>query len=248
MTASIASAQRSASREQQNPSPVLTRDLIEAGSLDALAVIDSPNLRLLTDADRIASLTKILSIRPRGDVWVFGYGSLIWNPAIDSVERRIAKIDGWHRSFCLSITALRATVDRPGLMLALDRGGSCYGAAYKLAEVHLERELLLLWRREMVCGAYVPHWIELKSIDGEGLGWAITFIIDADAPQYAGDLDEDTVVHRLATASGGLGSSADYLFRTCDSLHANGIRDTKLERLASLVKASYAEDRYLLRA
>jgi len=248
MTASIASAQRSARREKQNPSPVLTRDLVERGRIEVLAAIDSPNLKLLTDANRKASLSKMLSIRPRGDVWVFGYGSLIWNPAIDSVERRIARIDGWHRSFCLSITALRATVDHPGLMLALDRGGSCYGAAYKLAEAHLERELLLLWRREMVCGAYVPHWIELKSIDGENLGWAITFIIDADAPQYAGDLDEDTVVHRLATASGGLGSSADYLFRTCDSLHANGIRDTKLERLASLVKAFYTQDRRPLRA
>ncbi|WP_338801912.1 gamma-glutamylcyclotransferase [Pseudomonas sp. RSB 5.4] len=248
MTASISSAQQSARREKQNPSPLLTRDLVEGGRIEVLAAIDSPNLKLLTDADRKASLSKMLSLRPRGDVWVFGYGSLIWNPAIDSVERRIARIDGWHRSFCLSITALRATADRPGLMLALDRGGSCYGAAYKLAEAHLEHELLLLWRREMVCGAYVPHWIELKSIDGENLGWAITFIIDADAPQYAGDLDEDTVVYRLATASGGLGSSADYLFRTCDSLHANGIRDTKLERLASLVKDFYIQDPRLLRA
>lgn len=248
MTTRIASAQRTARIEKQTPSPLLTRDLIERGGIERLAAIDSPNLKLLTDADRKASVTTMLSKRPRGDVWIFGYGSLIWNPVIDALERRVARVDGWHRSFCLSITALRATVDRPGLMLALDRGGSCYGAAYKLSEAHLERELLLLWRREMVCGAYVPRWVELKSVNGKHLGWAITFVIDANAPQYAGDLDENTIAHRLATASGGLGSSADYLFRTCDGLQANGICDSKLEHLASLVKALFTKDRCLLSA
>lgn len=160
-------------------------------------------------------------------------GSLIWNAAIHSAEKRIARIDGWHRSFCLSITALRATADRPGLMLALDRGGSCHGAAYRLAEDDVERELRLLWRREMVCAAYVPRWVEVKSLGGESFGWAIAFTIDTDDAQYAGSLGEDTVVRRLATASGGLGSSADYLFRTCDGLRVHGIRDAELERLAS---------------
>lgn len=200
------------------------------------------------EADRIASLRETLAIRPQGDAWVFGYGSLIWNSVINSVERRVAWIDGWHRSFCLSITALRATADCPGLMLAPDRGGSCHRAAYRLAEEDVESELRLLWRREMVCGAYVPRWVELKTPDGEYFGWAIAFTIDADDPQYAGDLDEEAVVHRLAMASGGLGSSADYLFRTHDSLHVSGICDAKLERLASLVKASHAEGRLLAAA
>ncbi len=245
MSTGTVSLPREAHREGQNPSPVLTRQLLENGNIDALAAIDSPDLKLLTESDRIASLQETLAIRPQGDVWVFGYGSLIWNSAITSVERRIARIDGWHRSFCLSITALRATADRPGLMLALDRGGSCHGAAYRLAEDDVERELRLLWRREMVCGAYVPRWVTLKNLNGEHFGWAIAFTIDVSDPQYAGDLDEDTVVHRLATASGGLGSASDYLFRTYDSLHANDIRDPKLERLASLVKASHADDRLL---
>lgn len=248
MSTSTISLPLAAHREGRNSSPVLTRQLLEKGSIDALVAIDSPGLKLLTEADRIASLRETLAIRPQVDVWVFGYGSLIWNSALNSVERRIARIDGWHRSFCLSITALRATADRPGLMLALDRGGSCHGAAYRLAEDDVERELRLLWRREMVCGAYVPRWVELKNLNGESFGWAIAFTIDAGDPQYAGDLDENAVVHRLATASGGLGSSADYLFRTYDSLHANGIRDTKLERLASLVKASHSNDRLLAAA
>lgn len=248
MSASTISLPWAAHREGCNPSPILTRRILEQGNIEALAAIDSPDLKILTEADRIASLRETLAIRPSGDVWVFGYGSLIWNSAINSVERRIARIDGWHRSFCLSITALRATADRPGLMLALDRGGSCHGAAYRLAEGDVERELRLLWRREMVCGAYVPRWVEVKSLEGDSFGWAIAFTIDTDDPQYAGDLGEDMVVHRLATASGGLGSSADYLFRTHDSLRANDIRDTKLERLTSLVKVAHADDRLLAAA
>nr|WP_315591691.1 gamma-glutamylcyclotransferase [uncultured Cupriavidus sp.] len=245
MSAGTISQPLAAHHEGRNLSPVLTRQLLESGNVDALVAIDAPSARLLTEADHIASLRRTLAIRPQGDVWVFGYGSLIWNPAISFVERRITMIDGWHRSFCLSITALRATADCPGLMLALERGGSCHGAAYRIAEDDVERELRLLWRREMVCGAYVPRWIELKNLDGESFGWAIAFTIDADDPQYAGGLDEGTIVHRLATASGGLGSAADYLFRTYDSLHANGIRDSKLERLASLVKTSSADERLL---
>ena len=241
LSATTASLPLTAHRDGRNSSPVLTRQLLEKSNIDALAAIDSPGLKLLTEADRLASIRETLAVRPQGDVWVFGYGSLIWNSAINSVERRVARIDGWHRSFCLSITALRATASRPGLMLALDRGGSCHGAAYRLAEDDVESELRLLWRREMVCSAYVPRWIELKSLNGEPFGWAIAFTIDADHPQYAGDLDEDIVVRRLATASGGLGSSADYLFSTDESLRANGIGDTKLERLASLVKASHAD-------
>jgi cation transport protein ChaC len=221
--------------------PRLTRQLLEKDSIEALVAIDSPGLALLTEAERMASLRAMLSIRPPGDLWVFGYGSLIWNAAIDAVERRVARIDGWHRSFCLSITALRATIDRPGLMLALDRGGSCHGAAYRLAEEDIESELRLLWCREMACGAYAPRWVELKDNDGAAFGWAIAFTIDAHHPHYAGDLDEATAVRRLATASGGLGSAADYLFRTCDSLHANGIRDPDIERMASLVKTDIAQ-------
>ncbi|WGY70646.1 gamma-glutamylcyclotransferase [Burkholderia cepacia] len=102
--------------------------------------------------------------------------------------------------------------------------------------LNAERELQWLWRREMICGAYVPRWVELKDMDGNPLGFAITFTIDTSAPQYAGNLDQMIVVHRLATASGGLGSSSDYLFRTCEGLRSNGLRDVELEHLASLVQ------------
>lgn len=237
MNANMVSPPAAEYGDASTPAPVLTRQLLENDRIDTLVAIDSPGLQTLTEADRLASLHAMLATRPPGDIWVFGYGSLIWNAAIEAVERRVARVDGWHRSFCLAITALRATADRPGLMLALDSGGSCQGAAYRLAEADVERELGLLWRREMVCGAYVPRWVEVKSLAGESFGWAIAFTIDASHARYAGDLDEATVVHRLATASGGLGSAADYLIRTCDSLHTDAIRDTWLERLNLLVKA-----------
>ncbi|WP_157687177.1 gamma-glutamylcyclotransferase [Burkholderia lata] len=241
MTTNRVVQQAFAYSEEQNSSPTLTRQLLEEGSVAALAAIDSPGMRMLTESERSASLRETLAARPAGDIWVFGYGSLIWNAAIDAVERRVARVDGWHRSFCLSITALRATADRPGLMLALDRGGSCHGAAYRLAEANIERELQLLWRREMVCGAYVPRWVDLKGISGEAIGSAIAFTIDTTVPQYAGHLEHDVVVRKLATASGTLGSARDYLFRTCEGLRASGLRDAALEHLAASVRIVHAD-------
>ncbi|WP_431286176.1 gamma-glutamylcyclotransferase [Roseateles chitinivorans] len=216
--------------------PALTRRLLESGLLDTLVAADDPGSRLVTESERLASLHETLAIRPRGDVWVFGYGSLVWNPAIDTVERRIAHVDGWHRAFCLSITALRATADRPGVMLSLDRGGSCHGAAYRLAPDAVERELRLLWRREMVVAGYVPRWVQVTDADGDRIGAAIAFTTDSTHPQYAGGLEDACIACRLATAAGSLGSAADYLRRTCEGLHAAGISDPELKRLVSLVR------------
>lgn len=248
MTLGIPPSRHATCREGGGSAPVLTRTLLENGDIAALAAADSPDLGILTQAERAASLRRTLAIRPPGDVWVFGYGSLIWNAALGATERRVARIEGWHRAFCLSITALRASADRPGLMLALDHGGTCRGVAYRLAENDVEHELHLLWRREMVCGAYVPRWVELKAADGGSFGWAIAFTVDAKAARYAGNLDEDTVVRLLATASGALGSAADYLFRTRDSLRANGIHDASLERLALRVEAARADGHQALTA
>ena len=91
-----------------------------------------PSLRVLSEAERAASLATLLAARPGGvdGAWVFAYGSLIWNPAIRFVESRFASVHGWHRSFCLSTAAGRGTPDAPGLVLGLDRGGACTGAAF----------------------------------------------------------------------------------------------------------------------
>ncbi|WP_074830768.1 MULTISPECIES: gamma-glutamylcyclotransferase [Bradyrhizobium] len=202
---------------------------------------DAPYLRLLSEEEREASLDAMLRAKPEGSVWIFGYGSLIWNPAVKFVERRLAKVEGWHRSFCMSIVAGRASPASPGLMLGLDGGGECLGSAFRLDDADVRSELSLLWRREMLCrGAYVPRWLELRDEDGVGFGHAVAFTIDPEGEKYAGNVPAEVAVRRLASASGGLGSCADYLFQTRDGLRAHGIPDLALEHLANRVEIALA--------
>ena len=218
---------------------VITRALLEAGGIDAMVARSAPDMRLLTEAERGESLRQTLAGRVAGEpVWLFGYGSLIWNPAIDFAERRTATIRGWHRAFCLATRAGRGTPENPGLVLGLDGGGSCTGVAFRLADEGLEAELALLWRREMLAGSYVPRWLELEDAEGVRFGRAIAFTVNREADQYAGDLAQQAVIDRLATAGGELGTSADYLFRTCAGLRAEGIADPELDQLELVVVAA----------
>ncbi len=216
---------------------VLSRVFLESGGVDALVARDAPLQRLLTEAERTESLMATLAIRPPGAAWLFGYGSLIWNPTVHSLERRVARVQGWHRAFCLSVRAGRGSADNPGLVLGLDAGGECTGVAYRIDDAVLHTELELLWRREMVSGAYVPRWLAVSDEEGAMFGHALAFTMDTQCEQYAGNLEEQEVVHRLATASGALGSAADYLFRTCEGLRACGMADAAMERLAAQVAA-----------
>lgn len=217
--------------------PVLTRDLLASGAVAAMIARASPELTVLTDAEREESLRATLAARPAGaDTWLFAYGSLIWNPTIRFAERRVARVHGWHRAFCLSTRAGRGTPDNPGLVLGLDRGGSCAGAAFRLEPSLVAAELSLLWRREMVSGSYQPRWLLARGGDGAAFGHAVAFTIRRDRPTYAGKLAPAELVRRLATAAGELGSSADYLRRTREGLRALGIRDPGVERLADAVE------------
>lgn len=216
--------------------PFLSRELLAAGGLDAIAGRDAPDLPLLTEAERAASLRAILDARPPGDIWLFGYGSLIWNPAITTLERRTARVEGWHRAFCLSASIGRGSPDNPGLVLGLDAGGDCTGVALRIAEEVAPAELALLWRREMLSHAYQAHWLPLLDGRGDIFAHGIAFVIDPACPHYAGGLSEEDMVRRLATARGSLGSAADYLFQTCDGLRAHGIPDTGMDELARRVR------------
>ena len=218
--------------------PAISRAMLEAGGIDRMIGDGIPGLVLLTEAERAASLAGLLARRPGppgGGAWVFAYGSLIWNPAINYVERRFARVYGWHRSFCLSTLAGRGSPELPGLVLGLDRGGACTGAAFLVAEDAIAAELPLLWRREMLSGSYAPRWVAVRDERGTPYGHAIAFTIRRDGSWYAGDLTEAQVIRRLASARGALGSSADYLFRTRDGLRSLGIIDPRIERLAQEV-------------
>lgn len=214
----------------------LTRERLLENSLDEMvgAVFGD---QLLTAAQREASLAETLRARPPGDVWLFGYGSLIWNPTIHYAESRVARVEGWQRAFCLSTPVGRGTPEHPGLVLALDEGGACDGVAFRLEDSAVEAELSLTWRREMLTGAYIPRWLPLLDAAGVPYGHGIAFTVNRVGAHYA-DLPEDAVVQRLATAAGQLGSAADYLFETHAGLSRLGIQDPFLDHLALRVRAA----------
>jgi cation transport protein ChaC len=191
-------------------------------------------IRLLSKDEREANRRAVLSRLPAGeDLWVFGYGSLMWNPALDVAERRPARLRGWHRSFCLWIPAGRGTVENPGLMMALDRGGSCRGVALRIAAGLVESETKILWRREMIAGTYRPRWVPLHTEQGEIA--AVTFVVNPDHPLYAGRVPLAVQVRHLATAKGRIGRARDYLHNTVVHLDELGVSDGPLHRLLDRV-------------
>jgi len=223
--------------------PRLTREMLLDGGLARLIAHLTPEVPVLSDAERHASMLAALAGRPEhGDgIWLFAYGSLLWNPTIHVHACRLAEVRGWHRAFCLGTRVGRGSHDNPGLLLGLREGGACTGAVLRVAEDGLEHELDVLWRREMVTAGYVPRWLDVRDPDGVAFGQALAFTIDSDCHGYEGDLTEADTVRRLATAAGALGSSAEYLFRTWQGLRGLGVQDPLLDRLAAQVRALRAE-------
>ncbi len=192
---------------------------------------------IMSDEDREASLKIMQSgIEPGSDVFVFGYGSLMWNPAINVAASAKARIDGFHRKFCLTIAFGRGTPEKPGLMLALDEGGDCVGLAHRIAAPEVESELTILWQREMLSGAYIPHWMDAE-IEGIGRARAITFIINRHHPRYENDLSDEQIAQRIATAEGVFGSNRDYLYRMIAQLDCLGLRHGPMHELERRVRA-----------
>jgi glutathione-specific gamma-glutamylcyclotransferase len=216
----------------------LCRSDLEQGRMREiyLAAVDAG--RALNDEQLSTSLVETLARRPKGSGWwVFAYGSLLWNPLFPVAEMRPASLRGLHRRFCLWSLASRGTPSHPGLVLGLDRGGTCRGVALRLPAPLALDELHLLWRREMVVGAYHPRWVRLDA-DGREVV-ALTFVVRRDHPQYAGRLPIAKQVGVIANARGAFGASADYLERTRVALISHGIVDPYLEDLASrLLSAS----------
>jgi cation transport protein ChaC len=190
---------------------------------------------LLSDEEVARSLDQTMAGHHKGEpVWVFGYGSLVWNPLMEFAERRAAKVHGYHRGFYLWSKVNRGSPEVPGLVLGLDTGGSCQGVAYRLHDEKQMVELGLLWRREMVMGTYMPRWVKAKI--GGHVVRAITFVVDRTKPGYAGRLNDRQIVSIALKASGHYGTCSDYLIQTATSLEIAGIADTRLSRLARLVQ------------
>lgn len=195
------------------------------------------DLTLSTEADFADYVAEILAGSDgSGHVWIFAYGSLIWKPATDFVEIRKGLLRGWHRAFCLGWnTRHRGSDAAPGLMLALDRGGSCNGVLYRLPPDAIEESLLRLVKREMGVkpSAFPPRWVEVATERGPVK--ALTFCIDRRSGRYVAGLSEEQVATVLARAVGSRGSMVEYLFNTVRHLEAMGIADSHLWRLQRLV-------------
>ncbi|GEO19077.1 gamma-glutamylcyclotransferase [Microvirga aerophila] len=216
--------------------PSLTREALQAGFVKEMVARSGTSLRVLSDDERRASLDATLAVQPTpGDVWLFGYGSLIWNPTFHYVEQKPVLIRGWHRQFCLSTPIGRGTPDQPGLVLGLDRGGSCRGVAFRVAHAEAKVELELVWRREMVTGAYVPRWVTLHGPELPHGTSGIAFTINRAAPNYLRPSSEAETARVIASACGVLGPCRDYLFDTIQGLEGFGIHDQHLARIARLV-------------
>lgn len=195
-----------------------------------------PGLVYHSEADYDAVVRNMLALRPPGrDAWLFAYGSLIWKPEVEHLEARRGTAHGWHRSFCFRITRFRATRDRPGLMMALDRGGQCQGILYRLPGRSLEAQLGKLFRREFTVKPpnSTPRWIRVAT--EEGPLTALAFVMNRQAPAYVGRLAPEEVAAFLAGACGHWGSGAEYLHNTVMHLEEHGIHDRNLWRLQELV-------------
>jgi len=171
----------------------------------------------------------------REPVWVFAYGSLMWNPEMRFAERLPARIHGYHRAFCLYSPEYRGTREKPGLVLGLDRGGSCRGIAYRLSEATLAAEIDLLWTREMT--GFVYHLTPLKIATARGPVSGYAFTVRRDSRDYAGRLALDAAARIIATSKGDRGTGRDYLANTVRHLEELGIADTALHRIEKLVNA-----------
>ena len=220
---------------------VLNREFLLSGRLGEEIRTWSPEVHVLSDEERAASLAAFLAERPEvGEgVWVFAYGSLIWNPMVHHTERLAAHTPDWHRSFCLATKGGRGTPDNPGLMLGLRPGGGCTGVAFRIEEHLVTPELDLLWRREMVARGYIPRWVPLAAPDGSALGEGVAFTSDPEGPGYC-ELEDAVIARRLATAKGRMGTAAEYLYRTRDGLRELGIHCAFVEHIAELVDAEMA--------
>lgn len=169
-----------------------------------------------------------------GDFWVFGYGSLIWNPGFEVVESHPAKLFGLHRSLCIYSWVHRGTRQSPGLVLGLDKGGSCSGMAFRVHSSNRESVIEYLRQRELVTNVYRESWRQIKFKSGAS-EQALTFVVDRSSPQYSGALAVERQAEIVSSAVGNSGPNNEYLLKTVDHLKSISIRDHHLESIANII-------------
>jgi cation transport protein ChaC len=172
---------------------------------------------------------------PGEDFWVFGYGSLMWDPGFPHIEVRVARLRGYHRRFCVYSHRYRGTPECPGLVLGLDRGGSCRGLVFRVPAAEGEGVLDYLHEREMITGVYIPTWLGLETAQGPVT--AAGFVVDRAHAQYTGRLSPEQTAELIVQGHGARGPCTDYLANTVRHLDGLGLGAGPLKRLLRLVEA-----------
>ena len=167
----------------------------------------------------------------RGDLYVFGYGSLMWHPGFRFIERSVARIYGYHRRLAVRSWHYRGTPQKPGLVFGLDKGGSCYGTLYCVAKKDKERILRYLFRREMFANVYRPRFVAASPEDGKGAQRALVFVVRRDTPNYAPPMPDEKARRIIRRAAGMSGANVDYIKSTQQRLTAMGVACPQLTRL-----------------
>ncbi|MDZ5699115.1 MULTISPECIES: gamma-glutamylcyclotransferase [Phyllobacteriaceae] len=170
------------------------------------------------------------------DFWVFGYGSLMWRPGFAHTETQKARLFGYRRALCVHSHVHRGTPDRPGLVLGLDRGGSCLGLAFRVPGELAAEVTAYLRERELVTHVYLERRLPVRLRDGAEIE-ALTYVVDRRHPQYAGRLDAEHAAQRVSGAIGQSGRNEEYVLNTVEHLKALGIHDHWLETVAARIGA-----------
>lgn len=168
------------------------------------------------------------------DLWIFGYGSLIWRPDFEFAERRPARVHGWHRALKMWSRINRGTPERPGLVFGLLTGGCCRGVVFRIPREQGGTVLAQLWKREMATAVYDPRWLTAETPQGRVR--ALAFTLSRQSPSHTGELSEEEYRAIFAFASGIYGTTLDYAHRTLEELRRHDIRDRNLERLLRLIQ------------
>ena len=168
------------------------------------------------------------------DLWVFGYGSLMWHPGFPHVETRIGTLYGYHRRFCVRSIRYRGTTECPGLVLGLDQGGSCRGLVFRVPAGEVPAALDYLHDREMMSDVYTPGFRPVATDGGEIQ--ALSFVVDRTNPQYVGRLSLEETAEIIGIAAGQRGPCSEYLANTVRHLESLGLGAGTLKRLLWMVE------------
>ncbi|MES2907168.1 MAG: gamma-glutamylcyclotransferase [Pseudomonadota bacterium] len=198
--------------------------------------MDKRNIIALSPDDCEQNRLEILKNHdPAKDLWIFGYGSLMGDAGADVAETLPALVTGWRRSFCIDMLFGRGSPRKPGLMMALDKGGECRGIAHRILAKDIESQTKILWQNEMALRTYRPAWIEV-TIDNKPQE-ALAFVIDQETHLYAGSLSPAIQARRIATAEGPLGLNRDDLYNCAAELKRREISDSYIEDLTARTRA-----------